>query len=579
MTDILTGQFVIDSSLDLAADAYTAPVVGSATYLAAADADVVTLAAGLIDPATGTAYTVGHLVGGIDEYELRIVPDGITGSIRGRDHMAELLDRRYQMRYLRAQPTALEKIAMDGKTFDGTPDPVLYTVGKFRASEIAAAVVASCGLTLAWECRDYDLQENFDASGRPIDILRALVEPWSQVEPLKVDVFVQGATVFCRPRSLTPTAAYTCAVTDARIKDITLRRRRSEIYGRVMLSGEFNLRGRGIGAIVPVEVDETTEDVSGVGAYGQPLVRVIRTTTYLVPPRIPIRSREQTYSYDVSTAGMQLSKDETRTNEWEPIQTTDTGVVNQPRQLSQTVVTSGVSLKDPGKHWRVLTREETYYAYGGMGIVSSDMFGNNLTGFQSMTTTRRWEANIRIKSMEEKERTVRTLNEQGNLQTQEVTSTYRASGTTGAFSLSDTRSVTSAGCPPGGPRPDRTVMIGGTAIDPREQLSVESWISTDVYAKDVTTNNRNLTQEDLDVLLAQYAAASGLWAYEMTLTYVSMPWIRKGDVLQLTGLLAENGTTPIPLGPALVMEQHLTYDESIASPSMLSTLRAVWWAA
>jgi hypothetical protein len=276
---------------------------------------------------------------------------------------------------------------------------------------------------------------------------------------------------------------------------------------------------------------------------------------------------------------MQLSKDETRLNEWEPIQTTDSGVVNQPRQLMQTVTTSGISPRDTGKHWRVLTQEITYYAYGGMGILATDMFGNNLTGFQSMTTTRRWEANIQLNILEEKERTVRTLKESGNLQTEEVTSTYRASGSTGAFYLSDTRSVTSAGVPPGGPRPDRSVMIGGTGVDPREQLSVEAWISTGVYAKDVTYNNRNLTQEDLDYIAAQFQAASGLWAYEMTLTYASMPWIRKGDVLQLTGLLAEDGTTPIPLGPALVVEQRLTYDESSASPSMLSTLRAVWWAA
>jgi hypothetical protein len=321
VTDILAGQFTIDSSLDLAADAYTSPVVGSVDYLAADDADTITLSAGLIDPATGTPYTIGHLVGGVDEYSLHITPDRIDGSIRGRDNMAEMIDRTYQMRYLRAQPGPLEKIAMDGKTFDGLPDPTLYTVGKFRASEIASQVVTGegqpggpTGLTLSWECRDYDLQENFDASGRPIDILRKLVEPWSQIEALKVDVFVQGTTVICRPRSLTTSADYTYAVSDARIKDVTIRRKRAEIYGRVSLSGEFNLRERGLGSVTPIEVDETTEDVSGVGAYGQPLTRVIRTTTYLVPPRIPIRSREQTYSYDVPTASMQLSKDETRTN-------------------------------------------------------------------------------------------------------------------------------------------------------------------------------------------------------------------------------------------------------------------------
>jgi hypothetical protein len=579
MTDISAGQFTLDSSLDLAADGYTAPVVGSATYLAANDADVVTYTVGLKDPATGTAYTVGHLVGGIDDYELHIQGDRITGSIRGRDNMAELLDRRYQMRYLRAQPTALEKIAMDGKIFAGLADPTLYTVGKFTASEIARQVVASCGLTLAWECRDYTLHEGFDASGRPIDILHALVEPWSQVEPLKVDVFVQGSTVICRPRSLTPTADYTYAVADARIEGLTIRRKRAEIYGRVTITGEFNLRARGIGSIVPIEVEETTEDVSGVGAYGQPLTRVVRTTTYLVPPRIPIRISEQTYMYDPGTTGTPLVKDESTTNEWDPIQTTDVGVVNQPRLNYQHIVTKGIHPKDENKRWRVLAEEETFYAFGGMGIVTTDMFGNNLTGFQTMTTTRKKEVNIRLNIMEEKERVVRTWRECGNLQTEVKTDIYRPAGTTGAWSRApESGSSISAGVPPGGPRPDRTVMIGGTAIDPREQLSVEAWVSTDVYAKDITYNNRNLTQEDIDFVLSQFVAASGLWYNEMLPTYISMPWLRKGRKLQLTGLLAEDGT-PIPLGPALVAEQHLVYDESPASPSMLSTLRAIWWAA
>ncbi len=57
-----------------------------------------------------------------------------------------------------------------------------------------------------------------------------------------------------------------------------------------------------------------------------------------------------------------------------------------------------------------------------------------------------------------------------------------------------------------------------------------------------------------------------------------MPWIRKGNVLALTGQVAEDGA-PIPLGPALVVQQTLNYDEASNSPSMLSTLTAHYWSA
>ena len=584
------GKFTIDSSMDLAVDSYTANDTATSVYLDADPSDSISLSVGLINPATGTAYTIDHLDGEITEYELRVNPNSVIGSIRGRDNMAKLRDRPYQMRFLRAQPGPLEKIAMEQRTF-GTvhnyPDPIRYTVGKFRASDIARKVVefwnqpsGPSGLTLSWECRDYDIQEDFDASGRPIDILRKLVDPWSQIEALKVDVFIRGATVICRPRSLTPTADYSYAIKDARIKDIDLRRRRTDIYGRVTLQGEFNLRAKAIGSIIPQEVTVTTEDDSGFTVNNRPLMKVVRATTYLVPPRIPIKISEQTYTDNpAANWSMDLIKDETTTNEWEPIQTTDVGVVNQPRQLSQTVVTKGYPKGHPEYAWQVVAKEITTYAYGGMGILQTDMFGNNLTGFQSMTTTQKWELDINTGGLNEVERLVKTWRENGNLETVCAWTRYQWTAQTGTWNRVDGDTNTSGGVAPGGPRPDRTVMIGGTGVDPRDQIKIEDWISTDPEAKDITYNNRSLKQEDLDWLKLQFEATSGIWRNEILLTYVSMPWLRKGDVLEITGLVAEDGTTPIPIGPALVVEQHLNYDESSPNASMTSTLRALWWTA
>jgi hypothetical protein len=94
---------------------------------------------------------------------------------------------------------------MDGRTFAGEPDPIPYAVGAFRASEIAREIVESCGLSLSWECRDYTLLEDFDASGRCVDLLHRLIEPWCQVERFRADVraehrLLPAVTLFARRR-------------------------------------------------------------------------------------------------------------------------------------------------------------------------------------------------------------------------------------------------------------------------------------------------------------------------------------------------------------------------------------------
>jgi len=593
MSDISAGQFTIDSSLDLAADSYTAQVAGSATYLAAADADTITLEAGLIDPATSVAYRVGHLVGGIDEYELSIEPSRITGRIQGRDRMAELIGRRYQKRYLRAQPTPNEQDAMEDRLFDGAADPIVYVVGTFRASEIAKEVVESCGLTLSWECRDYTLLEGFDANGRPLDILRTLVEPWSQVEALKVDILVQGTTVICRPRALTLTPDYTYSVTDARIKQKTLRKRRARRYGKVTLLGKLVPPGTGVvtGSLYTAnEVDETKTSETTDEA-GTVIQRVTRTTTYRMPEKVPIRVHEQTY--DRQAGGLLvLVKDEQTENEWEDAVYDERGATTQPRQKSQLTNSRMDKLNGKSIPFQVVSRAEV-------------SFGYDIEEYQDITTTRKWELKkipavtsvetipavppatedtyivrelvaARYK-LEEKERVTRTLAEVSHLEVEEVTSVYKV-GTAGNFYLSQRDAVKSAGVRPAGPRPGRTIVIGAGDTGPKAPITVEHRVSSHVWAQDVQYSNPNLEDEDLDFILAQFQVASGLWAYELTMTYLAMPWIRKGNVLQLTGLLSETGAA-IPLGPALVVNQELTYDESSASPSMLSRLTARWWAA
>jgi len=101
----------------------------------------------------------------------------------------------------------------------------------------------------------------------------------------------------------------------------------------------------------------------------------------------------------------------------------------------------------------------------------------------------------------------------------------------------------------------------------------------DSRMQEVSYANPHLTAEDLVYISDQFEAASGLWEYELDLTYVAMPWIRKGNVLQITELKAEDGVTEISLPPALITGQTLTFTEASDQPEMVSRLRAVFWSA
>mgnify|MGYP007001734218 FL=1 len=554
--------FTLESTLDLAADAFTVDVPGTAEYRNASDTDVVTLRAGFTDPSDGQQYQVGHMVGPAKEYALAVTTNAITCTVSGRDYMADVIGRTFRKRYLRAQPTPEEQAALDGHTFAGAPDPIAYAVGAFRASEIAREIVESCGLSLSWECRDYTVLEDFDASGRCVDLLRRLVEPWSQVERFRVDLFIQNATVFCRPRSPALVADYTYPYTAAGIKSLTIRRTRGKRYGRVTLYGKLVPKGLtgGGGVYQPSEVEETTVSETKDQA-GTVLQRVIRTTTYRMPEKIVLRSREQTF--DRQGGALKLVKDEQRENEWETIPYTEAGATKNPRQLRQATLVTGIHPNDKSKTMQHIAKEEVSFSY-------------ETEGYQDMTTTRKWEVNLKKRALEEKERVVKTQKDIEHLKTEEVTSVYRA-GKTGEFFLAQMETNVSAGLRPGGPRPGRTIVIGSGDTGTKEPLTVEARISDHVWAEDVQYSNPNLEQEDLDVILQQLTAASGQWEYELSLDYVAMPWLRKGNVIAITGLLAEDGVTEIPIGPALIVGQRLVYDEGSRSPQMVSRLSAVWW--
>lgn len=552
-------RFDVQSDLDIAADGYNVAVAGAAEFLAAALGQQMTLAAGLVDPATGTPYTVQHVVGRIDEYALNTTPSSITAALRGRDQMALLLEGTFKKVYFRSQP--------DQKTQDALAEKdTAWTVGDYTARQVAKQVVEAQGLALAWQARDYALFETFEAVGNAAEILRRLVEPWQQVPMFRADLFAEGGTIVVRER-LNPFAPVDLTITakDARRSQLAIRKRPTQPYGRVRLTGRAEPVGLtpGGGLIVWQPSEVTIERVSQTfDANGAPLTRVNRSETYRMPEKVLLRWIEKEHA--ISGGTEKLMRHEEGQNDWEATLYDQRGPSSQPRQLRQDKLLKGIHPDDPQKTFQEIAREEVFFGY-------------EEEGFQSITTTKKSELDLAAKKIRETERVVKTLKEVEHLKVEERTATY-AVDENGNLTRKREDTQVSAGLAPGGRRPPRTLVSGGAQTDKsREPVVLEEVISTDARARDVSFANPHLSRADLTYLMDKFRRASGKWEYELDMSGVAVPWLRKGSVVHITGLVDADGATPIPLQPALVVEHVLAVDESGPQPSMTSRVKAVFW--
>lgn len=570
----------IQATLELAADGFETEVPASSHFTAAAETDRVTVVAGFAD-AGGVVASVRQLKDGVvDAYELIVRPEQLLTRLVGRDPVALLLDRTVRKRFVRFPerpvldevPEAdlgIETLVADAGT------------GRWTASEIARNLVEGVGLTLQWEVRDWEPLEDFDAVGRPIDLLRQLVAPWDQVEPFKVDLFVQNDTVIARQRRLAPEPDYRYAVFDARIENLVVRKSRPGRYGLVRLEGEADLGQTG-------EFTETTQSET-LDAAGNVWVRIVETTTFRLPDRIVLKTVRQVYGRSVvgvtrveiggSTTftvvyGLRLISERTITYEWDSSLLDRGQIVNLPRL--RRVRNTGTQLKS--FFWFFTSDVTTLQALDQIAT-EAPLSGPEDTDFT-------YDAEGFLK---EQLRTARhTLNglptEQeiisyqriGPAQYLESVMLYR--GQAGKLTLVSHRTRLQGGYPPGGPVGGAVSGPTPASIQEPKAVSVQQTISTDPTAQDVIFTNRSLTKADLDFILSLYQQASGLWQYELTFDAVTMPWLTKGTVIELTGLLAEDGVTPIVLKPALVVDHRLLHDETSRTPSMRSRVRAVYWS-
>lgn len=568
-TPIGARRFSIDASMDIPADGFSAETDGSATFREAAEGDTIELSAGYDD--AGTPVVVEQITGLVNEWQLNVGTNVMSSVVSGRDKIGELLDRPFRKIFLRAplggQPLRILGIAVEPPPPVVEPD-VPFAIGTFLASEIAREIITAAGLTLAWQCRDYELLTNFDASGRSLDLLRQLVDPWSQTERFKVDIFAQGNVIICRDRVASPTADYSFSVLDARILGLSVRKRQLLKFGTVKLLGKLVPPGLFLGAVgFSSSEEEETQTVKTFDQAGRVITTVVTVTTFRQPDHVPIRKIATTFD-----AGGIITQLQTTDYVWEDAIYNESGAINQPRQLLEFTKRESVLEEDPGKLFRETFREEKSWGYDDLQ-------------FLAIETTKKFEfvsqglaSNGALQgSLDQTEQIVETLRDLDHLQVERVRDVYERSATTGSLFLKTSDTTISAGLRPGGIRPPRTA--GSAPNAGGVPLELEQEISTDVRAVDVTFSNPNMDEDDLTFIMSHFQQSSGIYEYELSLELASMPWVRKGHILHITGLLAEDGTTPILLDPALIFDQRLSFDESSNAPRMVSSIRAVFWKA
>lgn len=571
--DLNARSFSIRSSLQMPSDQFEADVEGQGHFVDAATTDRINLVAGYKD-LDGVEHEVVVLTDAIiDRYRVGRRSGEVTAGVTGFDQISLLLNQRFDMRFLRF-PEKTE-VSSSVNPADATPK----MVGVFSAQSIARSACTAVGLELVWDCRDYEYVEDFIASGPAINTVRAMIRPFTLIEPFKADIYLKGKTVIVKQRTPDMIADDTnvFTVADARLDSVDVERTRPIKYGRVTLRGRKEVdpasgfgktpdaNGGGFFQAGSVTIETVTETRSGSAVAS----RIVERTTYRIPDQIATAVEKETFARS-GTGGLKRVSKETTTNTWEASLYDITGAVTrQPLQERTDTVVEGIAAGDKTGQVREIRSQETEYSY------DSDRF---------LRSTRKLTKSLELKSgkLLDTDLVVTTLRDEGPLFIKSTTEEFKWDKKKNQWNPTKSSEQVSGGHRPGGP--GRGVGGGVAGLNSTlasaigQEVEVSFIISTDPDAVDVEESFSNLSLGDLNYLMSLFVAASGLWEYEVAFTGVSIPWVGRGNVVRLTDFKGIDDAE-IPLSDMLVHELTLKYDESGDEPSSTSEVRAVFWRA
>lgn len=622
-------RFTVTSSLQEAVETWEAETTGPADFLSAPTDPhrVVDLDVGLLDPDSNTVESIAVMRQGvIDEWRLSLGKAEAVSGLKGRDAIANLLDKEFPAKRFARYPL---KEDVSGATDMPT------VVGTFTARQVAQEVALWAGLELRWECPDYTLWEDFEATGRPFDILGRLVQPWQVVEPFHVDLWCEGTVAYLRQRTMVPPVAdYVLEVrakepgAHVRIQGLTIRRRRLPKWSGVQLTGRVEPGagthsydpGDGIDgvpsntiSVIPFEreVDPSTgaqsfkpgqqEQTTGSRSYnekGELLTRVVETTTYQMPDQVVLRVSRDTYS--LVKKAMAHIKKEVKTIDYGAgaFKYDEKGPTGTPVPIAEYARVSQLVKNKQTKEYemrevKALTTRHVYdqdrYLRTTSELTEMDRDG------QMVPTTlilKHYVDAVPLMHHMQVDR-YRFEKAKGG----EGAGAAATGPVSGTFILIQSDISLVAGHRPGGHGRGSNKPLGSdTEPNTAQPLFYPAHafvLSPDEDAKPAEAGSEHMSDADLSLIRGWYAQASGAWEVELEFTALTMPWLRRGKVVQLVGVevpdvdadgelvhdVAGNVVmVPVSLPPALVYHVRTDYDQGRAAQKRsISSVRCVFW--
>ena len=582
-TDVV--RFSIDQSLSLGADQFEITLISSQPFVQRAQINLATIKSGLVD-ALGASKLVEHITAGVvDEIDLQVSPSSMETTVRGRDAAALLLDTSINITYGGPIKTAADvaaQAALFAETSLADVPGITSSIempGVWTASGIVRNLATRVGLDVAYLCPDYTLREPFSVSGSILAAIQTLVAPFSQFEPSRVDVWVDGRTLMVRSRpgvgggagtagTPVPGAFNTFEARDGRITNLSFRHMTMGMTRVMRLTGRPDLSQRTACDFI---VEETTEN-RGYDVRGEVTSKVVTTTTTKKPLGHVLKVYEEIYgtkTFDnVPLPGLTLLAVVKTTGTYDrPFYDENCNLLNSPKKRSEFVETDAYDLGDPDgtpsipAGLKPFQQKRVSFDYD-----ESDGPGQPGTLLQQVTETVQYNKDER--TFEPLERATMNLVPTGILEYTAVTKKFNADGTM----ISQTSSPAGGHRPGGGGR-----RPSSNVADADNPFVIVELVDDDLHASDFQYDNKNLEDSHLRIIAQHCRDASGAEEIEVSFVAANIPWLRRGQMIQITNLDDENGDD-IPLAPMLVLEHRLEYDGS-QNPKYTSTVRAVSWTA
>lgn len=568
----------VDQTVQLAADQFEVAFNNSTPFVdRPTGADMST---GLLDPYDPylAPIFVNHIAGGVmDEHELHVTPSSMISVLRGRNAMAFALETTVYVTYSVAfeqdgNPPPSGTLAIQGfpqlTAIPGVTVP-LTLHGQWRVSQIIKDLCQRAGLGVSYGGPDYQLREDTVVNGPILGAIQSLIEPFNHFEPSKMDMWVESGILIIRPRGTAGPGAASQILDahDTRITDLMIRQRYLNTIRVLRLVGSRTGTNLNVaidpGSRTDVTTDETVDPTTNAVTLKTVTTSLIRILDNAVKSQTVQVFGDKVNDQGVLTRGALISE-KAIVADWDDLVLGYPNVVvNQPKQHSQVTTESGFNQAIGSEHTELVPMNRT-----------TVLHKYSLTGYLTLQDTKKeiWDTTptpFGVVGWILDSREAKAYEDNGAGMYQITTTQFGADGTPG-----DVRRTTANGTRPGGP--GRKTSAGKSA-NSDETVTYATVISLAAFAKDLTIQNKSLLQEHLTLIARQAVASSGKTEVEVSFTAAGMPWIKRGQFLQITGLHREDGTTLIPLGAGLVTEARIEYRETKDGPTYKSMVKYVYW--